>query len=175
MTKKKPHLCNARRQFLKTCISFTVSLVCLQLSNPLLMSCSRYVDEGTTVVDLSSEETGITYDASTTTLTIPFTSQQGINLQSAGSLETIDTIDSNDIYVMIANINGNIVAYSSICPHASVYNQWSLTSNQFVCGSHNSIFSSTGEFSAESSTSGVNNLTQYTVTTTDTDYNIKLS
>ena len=174
--KKKP-LCNCktRRDFLKTCSSFILSLACLHLTSPFLMSCSKYNEEDIVNAAVSSAETGITYDSSSSTLSIPFVSDQGVSLQSSGGFITIDTVDSYDVYMMLANINGSVVAYSSICPHARVFNQWSFTNNQFICGSHNSIFTSTGIFSTDSSTSNVSNLEQFNVTTTDSVYLIQTS
>jgi len=163
----------SRRQFLKQSATSIVSLLCLQLVSPVLLSCSKYTEDSTN--NVASTETGITYDSTTANLTIPFSSTQGTILQSTGGFVTINSVDSTNIYVMLANINGTVVAFSSRCPHANVYNRWSFNSNQFVCGSHNSIFDSDGSFSSSSSTSGVNDLSEYSVTVSSSTYIVDLS
>ena len=174
-THNRQHLCKKRRDFLKNSSLSILSFIALQLVNPFLLSCSKYSAESTSTSTISSEETGITYDQTLQQLTIPFTSSQGLTLDSNGGFVTIDTLDSNDIFVMLGNFSGSVVAYSSICPHANVFNNWSFSNNQFICNSHNSIFDSNGNFSSDSSTSGVGNLTEYTVTQTSSSYIIDLS
>ena len=171
---KKQHgkcYCTKRRDFLKKSSASIVSIACLHLLSPLLLSCSKYSDSDS----ITSTTTGITYDSSNRTLTIPFSSSQGITLQTTGGFTTINTVDSTNIYVMLGNIDGTVVAYSSLCPHANASTQWSLSNEQFICGSHNSIFDANGDFSSNSSTSGVSNLTEYSVTENSDHFQIDLS
>tara|TARA_A100001015_G_scaffold260102_1_gene304565 strand:+ start:306 stop:734 length:429 start_codon:yes stop_codon:yes gene_type:complete len=141
--------------------------------SPLLLSCSKYSDDATSSV--TSTETGITYDSSTATLTIPLSSTQGTTLQSPGGFVTINSVDTANVNVMLGNIDGTVVAFSSVCPHANANNRWSLTNNQFICGSHNSIFDSNGEFSNQSSTNGVNDLSEYSVNQSSEHFQVSLS
>ena len=73
------------------------------------MSYSKYNEEDIVNAAVSSAETGITYDSSSSTLSIPFVSDQGVSLQSSGGFVTIDTVDSYDVYMMLANINGSVI------------------------------------------------------------------
>lgn len=177
MTNKldKKCFCEQRRSFLKKTSSYLIAFISLQLTNPFLLSCSKYADESSSEQNVLSEETGISFNSTSQQLSIPFSSSQGSTLQSDGGFVTIDRVDSTNIFVMIANIDNTLKAFSSLCPHANVHNQWSLSNGTFICGSHNSIFNSTGNFLNESSTNNVGNLTEYTITTSSNNYIVHLS
>ncbi len=45
---------------------------------------------------------------------------------------------------LLVNIDGEILAFSSRCPHAACTDQWSYSSQTFRCGCHGSTFNNRG-------------------------------
>ena len=76
---------------------------------------------------------------------------------------------------MLVNSGGTVKAFTAICPHNGFKNSWSFSSDEITCSVHNSVFSSSGEFLSKSSTSGISNLTSYTVTESAGDLQIQLT
>ncbi len=51
----------------------------------------------------------------------------------------------NSAKTLVANLNGNFVALTSVCTHSGCFDSWSFTNNRFTCTCHNSIFDTTGK------------------------------
>ncbi|MDA1268825.1 MAG: Rieske (2Fe-2S) protein [Bacteroidetes bacterium] len=45
---------------------------------------------------------------------------------------------------LVANLNGNFVALTSVCTHSGCFDRWAFANNRFTCTCHNSIFDTAG-------------------------------
>ncbi len=171
---KLSELCS-RRQFLKNVSFLSMALASLSLASPLLVSCSSKFDSNNdNDSSVSSSETGITYNKTTKKLTIPKTSTKGTALGTSGALQTISTVDSTTLNVLMVNDAGTVKAFTSVCPHAGTTNQWSFNSGIVTCADHNSQFNSSN--GSKSSGPATNNLTTYSVDESDpTSYVVQLT
>ena len=160
------HICS-RRLFLKQAVAFSLAVGALAISSPMLVSCSKFSDDSSTDSSVTSEKTGITYDANTKKLTIPFSSDKGKEID-AGGLVTINKVDDADVDVLILQVDSSVKAYSAICPHLETKNQWSVSESSLICADHGSKFaSSNGDKMSGLAPKG---LTSYNVATASTSY-----
>lgn len=60
--------------------------------------------------------------------------------------------------ILIANVNDNIRAFSSICPHSGCTRDWSFESSNFICGCHGSTFTNQGSLISGPATRGLTEL-----------------
>lgn len=51
-----------------------------------------------------------------------------------------------DVNVLMLNVNNEIRAFSSVCPHQQCTRNWSYNPGVFICTCHDSRFDSTGQF-----------------------------
>lgn len=166
---------NSRRDFLKKSFSYGIALAALNLANPFLLSCSKYSSNSASSTTTVSSGSGITYTSSTKILEISKSSSQGTSIGTDGAIVLIHSVDSSDVNVMLINSGGTIKAFTAVCPHQGVKTMWTYSNNQIKCSAHNSNFDSSGTFLSNSSTSGVSNLTSYTVTTLTDNYQVQLT
>ena len=65
-----------------------------------------------------------------------------------------------DFNVLLVNVNEEIRAFSSVCPHQQCTRRWSYRPGVFTCGCHFSKFDSTGQYLSGPAKA---NLREYTV------------
>ena len=92
-------------------------------------------------------------------ITISKDSELFTSLQSEGALEIFNNVNGVDINIMVANVEGEHKAYTSVCPHAGTNNQWSFSNNSFICGHHGSEFNSNGVKTKSPATSNLSSKT----------------
>ncbi len=51
----------------------------------------------------------------------------------------------NTAKTLVANLNGNYVAMTSVCTHLGCADSWTYSNSKFTCTCHNSIFDTTGK------------------------------
>ncbi len=51
-----------------------------------------------------------------------------------------------DVNVLLVNVNSEIRAFSSVCPHSQCTRNWDYSPGVFTCNCHNSKFDATGAF-----------------------------
>ncbi len=51
-----------------------------------------------------------------------------------------------EVNVLIVNVNSDIRAFSSVCPHRQCTRDWNYSPGVFVCTCHNSRFDATGQY-----------------------------
>ena len=166
---------NSRRNFLKKSFSLSLALAALNLTSPFLLSCSKHSSSETSSTTHVSSGSDVTYNSSSKILELNSTSSQAQSLSSPGSLIVINSIDSNQVNVMLLNSSGTIKAFTALCPHQGFSNQWSFSNNELKCSVHNSLFDDSGNFLSKSSTIGISNLTSYLVTVSSGNIQVQLT
>ena len=116
----------------------------------------------------------IFWNKTTKKLTIPKTSAKGTAIGTSGEIQTISSVDSTTLNVLMVNDAGTVKAFTSVCPHAGTTDQWSFASGIVTCGDHTSKFNSSN--GSKHSGPTTNNLTTYSVDQSDpTSYVVQLT
>ncbi len=62
--------------------------------------------------------------------------------------------------ILLVNVGGDIRAFTSVCTHSGCVDDWSYSSNSFICNCHGSMFNNQGEVTSGPAAS---NLKEYGV------------
>jgi cytochrome b6-f complex iron-sulfur subunit len=130
---KSGSLSESRRQFLEKA---GLAAVIGTFGTAFFTSCvSSEEPGGSTTPPNTSSPNGITISG--TTIQVNLTIQT--KLAATGGWLLIETAKT-----LVANINGNFVALTSVCTHSGCFDSWAFTNNRFTCTCHNSIFDTAG-------------------------------
>ena len=85
------------------------------------------------------------YSLSGSVFTIDLTHSNFSNLSSVGGWMNGYSIGLNMLFLRISS--DHIQAYTNVCPHNNVQNQWELVGSNFRCGAHNNSYDTSCETS----------------------------